>query len=91
MKMKKGFRQMVDEAKSRIKTIGLDEAKKRRDDVVFRGPSRRARAGARGHDPRRLPLPARDAGVLDRSQEPHHKDTAPQLRPDPIQVTLNSS
>ncbi len=37
MKMKKGFRQMVDEAKSRIKTIGLDEAKQRygRDDVVF--------------------------------------------------------
>src|SRR5260370_24141814 len=37
MKMKKGFRQMVDEARSRIKTIGLDEAKKRhgRDDVVF--------------------------------------------------------
>ncbi len=37
MKMKKGFRQMVDEAKSRIKTIGLDEAKKRHghDDVVF--------------------------------------------------------
>ena len=37
MKMKKGFRQMVDEAKLRIKTIGLDEAKERhgRDDVVF--------------------------------------------------------
>ncbi len=37
MKMKKGFRQMVDEAKSRINTIGLDEAKERhgRDDVVF--------------------------------------------------------
>src|SRR5258708_30719209 len=37
MKMKKGCRQMVDEAKSRIKTIGLDEAKKchGRDDVVF--------------------------------------------------------
>src|SRR5882724_174322 len=37
MKMKKGFRQMVDEAKARITTIGLDEAKRRhgRDDVVF--------------------------------------------------------
>src|SRR5260370_20287802 len=37
MKMKKGFRQMVDEAKSRIKTIGLAEAKRchGRDDVVF--------------------------------------------------------
>src|SRR5256712_13960794 len=37
MKMKKGFRQLVDEAKARITTIGLDEAKRRhgRDDVVF--------------------------------------------------------
>src|SRR2546430_17384532 len=37
MKMKKGFRQLVDEAKSRITTIGLDEAKSRhgRDYVVF--------------------------------------------------------
>ncbi len=29
MKMKKGFRQLVDEAKARITTIGLDEAKRR--------------------------------------------------------------
>ncbi len=37
MKMKKGFRQMVDEAKSRIKTLSLEETKARlgRDDVVF--------------------------------------------------------
>jgi len=37
MKLRKGFRQMVDEAKSRIRTIGLDEARARygRDDVVF--------------------------------------------------------
>jgi rhodanese-related sulfurtransferase len=37
MKLKKGFRQMVDEAKARIRTISLDEAKTRlgRDDVVF--------------------------------------------------------
>src|SRR5712664_1786813 len=37
MKMKKGFRQLVDEAKARITTISLDEAKRRhgRDDVVF--------------------------------------------------------
>jgi rhodanese-related sulfurtransferase len=34
---RKGFRQMVDEAKARITTIGIDEAKARlgRDDVVF--------------------------------------------------------
>ena len=34
---RKGFRQMVDEAKARITTIGLDEAQARlgRDDVVF--------------------------------------------------------
>lgn len=37
MKLRKGFRQMVDEAKARIKTIGLAEAHARlgRDDVVF--------------------------------------------------------
>ena len=37
MKLKKGFRQLVDEAKARIKTIGLDEARQRhgQDDVVF--------------------------------------------------------
>ena len=37
MKLRKGFRQMVDEAKSRIRTIRLDEARARygRDDVVF--------------------------------------------------------
>ena len=37
MALKKGFRQMVDEAKSRIKTISLEEAKARlgKDDVVF--------------------------------------------------------
>ena len=37
MKLKKGFRQLVDEAKTRIKTIGLDDARARhgRDDVVF--------------------------------------------------------
>jgi rhodanese-related sulfurtransferase len=37
MKLKKGFRQLVDEAKARIKTLSLDEARKRhgRDDVVF--------------------------------------------------------
>jgi rhodanese-related sulfurtransferase len=34
---RKGFRQMVDEAKARIHTISLDEARRRlgRDDVVF--------------------------------------------------------
>jgi rhodanese-related sulfurtransferase len=34
---RKGFRQMVDEAKARIRTISLDEARARlgRDDVVF--------------------------------------------------------
>lgn len=37
MKLRKGFRQMVDEAKARIETIGLEEARARhgRDDVVF--------------------------------------------------------
>jgi len=37
MKMKKGFRQMVDEAKSRIKTLSLEESKARlgKDDTVF--------------------------------------------------------
>src|SRR6185295_4579251 len=37
MKMRKGFRQLVDEAKARITTIGLPEARERlgRDDVVF--------------------------------------------------------
>jgi rhodanese-related sulfurtransferase len=37
MKLKKGFRQLVDEAKARITTIGLEAAKARlgRDDVVF--------------------------------------------------------
>jgi hypothetical protein len=70
MKMKKGFRQMVDEAKSRIKTIGLDEAKKRHghDDVVFvdlrdvRGStvSLQRRTGRRGVTPgRRSPEPPR--------------------------------
>ena len=39
MKLKKGFRQMVDEAKARIKTIGLDEAKGclGKDDMHKRG------------------------------------------------------
>jgi len=37
MRLKKGFRQMVDEAKSRIRTISLDEARARHGDdrVVF--------------------------------------------------------
>jgi rhodanese-related sulfurtransferase len=37
MALRKGFRQMVDEAKSRIRTISLDEARARhgRSDVVF--------------------------------------------------------
>jgi rhodanese-related sulfurtransferase len=37
MALRKGFRQMVDEAKARIKTISLDEARARhgRSDVVF--------------------------------------------------------
>src|SRR5437773_11428000 len=37
MKLKKGFRQLVDEAKARITTLSLEEARKRhgRNDVVF--------------------------------------------------------
>ena len=37
MKLKKGFRQMVDEAKSRVKSLSLDEARARlgKDGVVF--------------------------------------------------------
>jgi rhodanese-related sulfurtransferase len=37
MKLKKGFQQLVDEAKSRIKTLTLEEARARhgKDDVVF--------------------------------------------------------
>jgi rhodanese-related sulfurtransferase len=37
MTLRKGFRQMVDEAKARITTISLDDARARlgRDDVVF--------------------------------------------------------
>jgi rhodanese-related sulfurtransferase len=37
MKLEKGFRQLVDEAKARITTLPLEEARKRhgRDDVVF--------------------------------------------------------
>jgi rhodanese-related sulfurtransferase len=37
MKLKKGFRQLVDEAKARITTIRLEAARQRlgRDDVVF--------------------------------------------------------
>ena len=37
MSVRKGFRQMVDEAKSRIKSISLEEARARlgKDDVVF--------------------------------------------------------
>jgi rhodanese-related sulfurtransferase len=37
MKLRKGFRQMVDEAKARITTIGLDDARKKlgQADVVF--------------------------------------------------------
>ena len=37
MKLKKGFRQLVDEAKARIRTLPLAEARARhgRDDVVF--------------------------------------------------------
>ena len=37
MKLRKGFRQLVDEAKARIKTISLEEARARhgRNDVVF--------------------------------------------------------
>src|SRR5258705_2385431 len=37
MKMKKGFRQMVDEAKARVKTLSLDESRKKlgQDGVVF--------------------------------------------------------
>src|SRR3979411_1798706 len=37
MALKKGFRQMVDEAKSRIRTVSLEDARARlgKDDVVF--------------------------------------------------------
>ena len=37
MQLKKGFRQMVDEAKARVKSLSLDEAKTRlgKDGVVF--------------------------------------------------------
>ncbi|MBI1962058.1 MAG: rhodanese-like domain-containing protein, partial [Candidatus Rokubacteria bacterium] len=37
MTLRKGFRQMVDEAKARIRTISLGEARARhgRDDVVY--------------------------------------------------------
>lgn len=37
MKLRKGFRQMVDEAKARIETISLEDARARlgRDDTVF--------------------------------------------------------
>jgi rhodanese-related sulfurtransferase len=37
MKLKKGFRQLVDEAKARITTLSLEEARKRhgKGDVVF--------------------------------------------------------
>ncbi len=37
MTLKKGFRQLVDEAKSRIRTVSLEEARARhgKDDVVF--------------------------------------------------------
>ena len=37
MKLKKGFRQLVDEAKARITTLSLEEARKRhgRGDVIF--------------------------------------------------------
>ena len=37
MKLKKGFRQMVDEAKARVTTLPIDEARKRlgEDGVVF--------------------------------------------------------
>jgi len=37
MKMKKGFKQMVDEAKSRITTLSLEETRSRhgKGDVVF--------------------------------------------------------
>ena len=37
MTLRKGFRQLVDEAKSRIRTISLDEARARhgKDDVLF--------------------------------------------------------
>ena len=37
MKLRKGFKQMVDEAKARITTLSLDEARGRlgRDDTVF--------------------------------------------------------
>ena len=37
MKLKKGFRKMVDEAKARIHTVSLEEARARhgREDVVF--------------------------------------------------------
>jgi rhodanese-related sulfurtransferase len=37
MSMRKGFRQMVDEAKSRIRTISLEDARARlgKEDVVF--------------------------------------------------------
>jgi rhodanese-related sulfurtransferase len=37
MKLKKGFKQMVDEAKARITTLPIDEAHRRlgKDDVVF--------------------------------------------------------
>ena len=37
MKLKKGYRQLVDEAKSRIRSLSVEEARARheRDDVVF--------------------------------------------------------
>ena len=45
LKLKKGFRQLVDEAKGRIRTIGLEEAREKGAKVPRKG-AKKSRKGA---------------------------------------------
>jgi hypothetical protein len=69
MALRKGFRQLVDEAKSRITTIGLEQARARhgRADVVFvdlRDVRELEREGARSPASSRAVLTERSSSVV---------------------------
>ena len=62
-----GYRALVDAANKEVETVPTAEAIKLagRDDVLLVDVRDYPRTGARGQGTRRLPLSARNAGVLD--------------------------
>ncbi len=67
-----GYKALVEAAEREIETLPTEEAIKLagRDDTVLDRHPRHPRIAARGQGARRRPLPARHAGILDRSAEP---------------------